>query len=540
MKKSHFTFDKSLYNMFEELITYSSIDGKIIDCNKSFAKFIGKPKKELIKKDENRLLHLVENQQNRQILFDKKRAVYEEFAYINKEKVTFFETKRRLIESKDPTCSTILTIRKNLTKIKTNFAVYKEYKKLLKQIANGDDLMYVLENLVTRIEKKDEEMICSVLFLDKSGKRLFTGAAPSLPDFYTQKVNGMEIGDNVGSCGAAASLKKRVIVDNIQKHDNWVLARNLALRANLHACWSQPIFSSKGEVLGTFAIYYNRPKKPTKFELLLIKDAASIAGLAIEKHKNEYKIQKNIENEKKQEQLLMHKSKQAMMGEMLENIAHQWRQPLSAITTCATGVQLKRELGESSKAEENEALENINLNAQYLSQTIEDFRYYFKSDNQLLKFNVKESYYHTLKLINARLKTQNINIIENIEDIIIVSLENELTQVFMNILNNSIDELENFDKDKRMIRIKIYKDKNDVIIKIIDSAGGAKKDILERIFEPYFTTKHQSQGTGIGLYMCKEIIEKHIEGSIEARNNSFKYQNKTYSGLEFMITIPIA
>ena len=89
------------------------------------------------------------------------------------------------------------------------------------------------------------------------------------------------------------------------------------------------------------------------------------------------------------------------------------------------------------------------------------------------------------------------------------------------------------------LSIKIKKDNSSVVVIIEDNAGGIDDTIINKIFEPYFTTKHQSQGTGIGLYMCKEIIEKHIEGSIEARNNSFKYENKTYSGLEFMITIPM-
>lgn len=537
MNYTFFAFDKSLYNLFDELVTHTTLDGRILHCNKAFLRFVNKKRKEVLGKKDYKLLNLTHDEEKCQKLLKKHHLKFDESTLPKQGRRIFFQTKQRLVKL-DSGELTLLSIRQDLTKIKTNFVIYKEYKRLLKQITSGKSLQELLDNLIRSIEKKDSEMLCSVLFLDKSGKRLFTAAAPSLPEFYVKKINGMEVGDKVGSCGAAVSLKRRVIVDDILNHENWQLAKNIAQKANLYACWSQPIYASNGDILGTFAIYYNHPKKPSRFDLQIIKDAASIAGIALEKHKNELQLSIQQEKDKKQKQLLMHKSKQAMMGEMLENIAHQWRQPLSVITTSATGVQLKRELGESSLEYEDEVLENINLNAQYLSQTIEDFRHYFKSSNQFLEFNIKHAYYQTLKLISSRLKSSHVNVIEKIDDVVLMSLENELIQVLMNVFNNSLDELENVLENKRHIRIKIYQDGTDAIIKMIDSAGGVEEEVLNRMFEPYFTTKHQSQGTGIGLYMCKEIVEKHLGGTIEARNSVFKINEKNHSGLEMIIIIP--
>ena len=122
----------------------------------------------------------------------------------------------------------------------------------------------------------------------------------------------------------------------------------------------------------------------------------------------------------------------------------------------------------------------------------------------------------------------------------IYSYENELLQVIINILNNAKDELVKIEKEEnRIIFIDLYKEQNNLIIKIKDSAGGIKEEIIDRIFEPYFTTKHKSNGTGIGLYMCEEIVIKHIKGKIKVSNVDYIFEGKDFSGALFEISIPI-
>ena len=247
-------------------------------------------------------------------------------------------------------------------------------------------------------------------------------------------------------------------------------------------------------------------------------------------------IKKNEENEK----LLAHQSKMASMGEMLENIAHQWRQPLSVISTASSGIVMQKEFGTIKDEDEIKMLNNITHSAVHLSKTINDFRDFFKQHKNKILFNVKDAYKRTINLLESKFKNRGIIVVENIEDIEIFNLDSELVQVIMNLLNNSKDALEiKTDNELKIIIVDIFKEMNNVIIKIKDNGGGIDDSIANKIFEPYFTTKHKSQGTGIGLYMSEEIITKHLHGMLSFKNENFTYKNKNYTGACFTITIPI-
>jgi PAS domain S-box-containing protein len=532
----------SPFDIFDNLILSVNLDGEIIDINDAFLRLLVLSREEVLGKKEKDILAIEYSSKEKEdiasLLKGDVPLVYDETLMLNDD-LYYYKTKKELIFDKYTKSKKIVITRRDITSSKQYFNLYNDHKILLEYIAKGEPIKFILNKIIKSVELRNKNIMCSILLLDETKEKLIKGAAPSLPDYYNDKLNGMTIGEKVGSCGAAVYLKKRVVVDDISTHENWKYAKRLAAEINVHACWSQPFFSSTNEVLGSFAIYYNKPKKPSIFDIHLIEDIASITGIAVEKHNYQIKQKKDEKKKQEQEELLMHKAKQAMMGEMLENIAHQWRQPLSVISTCATGILMNKEHGIDTSELEEEAFEIINLNAQYLSNTIDDFRKYFMSKGKKVEFEVENCVEHTLKLVETRLKAERINIVNNIDKIKILSYENELTQVFMNIFNNSIDALSKVDKKERFIFLEVKKDDNDIIIKIIDSGNGVEKSILQRIFEPYFTTKHQKNGTGIGLYMCKDIIEKHIKGSIIATNNSYTYKNKTYQGLEFIIHMPI-
>jgi two-component system, NtrC family, C4-dicarboxylate transport sensor histidine kinase DctB len=237
---------------------------------------------------------------------------------------------------------------------------------------------------------------------------------------------------------------------------------------------------------------------------------------------------------------LFQQNKMAAMGEMIGNIAHQWRQPLSVITTVASSLKLKKEYGVLDDKENEEALVHIIDTANYLSNTIDDFRYYFSPNNEKNLFNTKVLLKRCLNMVSIDFSNKNIKIVKNIEEFTVYSFENELSQVIINILNNAKDELSKVQKeDERLIFLHVYKETNFLIIKIKDSAGGIKDEIIHRIFEPYFTTKHKSKGTGIGLYMSQEIIVKHIKGTIEVFNEEYTYNDKELKGALFKLSIPI-
>ncbi len=229
----------------------------------------------------------------------------------------------------------------------------------------------------------------------------------------------------------------------------------------------------------------------------------------------------------------------ASMGEMLENIAHQWRQPLSTISICASGLQLKKEFDQLSDEEFFESLNHIKHSTTYLSNTIDDFRNFFSDEKIITKIKVSTLIEKSLELVEPTLNKHNITIIKEIEDVEFLSLENELIQVLMNILVNAKNALKENIDDKRYIFISIRKEENHLTIKIKDNAKGVDDSIIDKIFEPYFTTKHKFNGTGIGLYMSKLLVEKHLKGILSVSNVEFNYKDKKEFGAQFLISLPL-
>ena len=255
-----------------------------------------------------------------------------------------------------------------------------------------------------------------------------------------------------------------------------------------------------------------------------------------EKYKNE--IDAHIKENTKQHHILFQQSKMAAMGEMLGNIAHQWRQPLSVITTAATGMKVQKEFGTLDDEAINRSVDTITDSALYLSKTIDDFRNFFKRDKTETDFGTNEIIEKVLKLTQSQFKMYEINTIKNIEEFNLFGLENEFVQALINILNNAKDILIN-KEIPRLIFINVSKVGNKAIFKIADNGGGIDEKIIDKVCEPYFTTKHQSQGTGIGLYMTEEIIVKHMHGKFTINNIETIYENVTYKGAEITIELDL-
>jgi len=265
-----------------------------------------------------------------------------------------------------------------------------------------------------------------------------------------------------------------------------------------------------------------------------------ISGAKLNGHGDTLITLHNITEQLRKDKLLFEQSKLASMGEMIGNIAHQWRQPLSIISTSATGMQIQKEYGILDDEKLHSGCETINENAQYLSKTIDDFRNFIRGDREKKEFNLKEDIQSFLQLVESTTKAFHIKVILELEDnVMIHGYPNELIQCFMNIFNNSKDILKDIDEHDRYIFIKTYRENNQIIIKIKDNAGGIPAEVLPKIFEPYFTTKHQSQGTGLGLHMTYNLITDGMKGTIIAHNVKYIYEDKGYTGAEFVITLPL-
>ena len=276
-------------------------------------------------------------------------------------------------------------------------------------------------------------------------------------------------------------------------------------------------------------------RKPFVNDIELI---ARIKNLLKLKKQTDIVQEKEIEL-RKSDQIIMSQSKMAAMGEMIGNIAHQWRQPLSAISTAASALQIQKEFDILSDKEFEDLTHNIINNTQYLSTIIEDFRNFYKPNKNKEQFNMKDVMKINLDLLSASFKSNDIEVIEDFSDINIFSHKNELVQVVINLLNNARDAIVNQElQNPRYIFIKCYENEENIIITITDNAKGIKENIKCKIFEPYFTTKHKFQGTGLGLYMSKKIINESLIGLLVVENVDYTYNEQQYSGARFTISLP--
>lgn len=238
-----------------------------------------------------------------------------------------------------------------------------------------------------------------------------------------------------------------------------------------------------------------------------------------------------------QRKVMESQAKLASMGEMIGNIAHQWRQPLNVISTIASGIKVKSEYDQLDISEILPDMTNIINQTQYLSDTIDDFRDFIRNSNNKDDISIRNAIEKTLSITYSSMQNNNINIIIYIEnDIIIKGFKNQLIQAFINIITNAKDALNEKNTENKLIFIDTNFLSNDLILTIKDNAGGIKKEVINKIFEPYFTTKHKSIGTGIGLSMVHQIITDHHNASIEVSNETYIYNKIEYTGACFKIT----
>ncbi|XPV70301.1 MAG: PAS domain S-box protein [Halarcobacter sp.] len=240
--------------------------------------------------------------------------------------------------------------------------------------------------------------------------------------------------------------------------------------------------------------------------------------------------QKELEE---QQDILIEQSKSAAMGEMISMIAHQWRQPLQAVSILSQKLPISMMTdGKISEKLLNQVIGDIAKQLNYMSKTIDDFRDFFMPNKIKDKISIQEIINRTLDFMAFMFKTDGIKInVEKQKDIVLELYVNETIQVLINILKNSRDVLLHRDIKDKIINIKYYKEKNNLILQIEDNAGGIDKAFIKKVFEPYFSTKNDKNGTGLGLYMCKTIIEKHCLGKLSVSNSKL--------GAIFTIELPL-
>ncbi|MFY4802678.1 cache domain-containing protein [Aliarcobacter butzleri] len=245
----------------------------------------------------------------------------------------------------------------------------------------------------------------------------------------------------------------------------------------------------------------------------------------------EEKVKEEIEKNREKEQLLVQKSKFIALGEMISNIAHQWRQPLSELSSILMFIKFKYSINALDKETMEKKSQEADRVLEFMSHTIDDFRNFFIPKKEKEEFNLLKEVQLVINIISSTLDNYNIKIEINIDkDLKIISYLNEYKQVVLNILNNAKDVLIDKEIKNPIIKLTANEDTNYVILNIEDNGGGVFVEPKSKIFEPYFTTKENSNGTGIGLYMSKIIVEKNMKGNLKVEN--------TNKGAKFSIHIP--
>ncbi len=229
-----------------------------------------------------------------------------------------------------------------------------------------------------------------------------------------------------------------------------------------------------------------------------------------------------------------------MLGGMFENIIHQFKQPLNAINAEATGLKFQKEIGMMDDETFEQSLNNIINRTIYLAETIDDFRDFLKEDKVKFFFKIRDNLKQIESIIEPLLKAKGIKIYATFENegVECYGYGREFAQVVINISNNAKDAILLSEVVEKVIKIDVADEGSSIRIDIYDNAGGIPEDILPRIFNPHFTTKEETGGTGIGLTMSKNIIEEHFKGSLYAKNTQFVLNEKSYYGACFTIIIP--
>jgi PAS domain S-box-containing protein len=231
-----------------------------------------------------------------------------------------------------------------------------------------------------------------------------------------------------------------------------------------------------------------------------------------------------------QEQIILN-SRFTAMGEMLSMIAHQWRQPLSAISSILISLTMKKELDILDSKDIDESYERMGKTIQYLSTTIDDFTNFLKSDKNLKEVELSTFFENSMIILKNIIASDEITCSQKIDNNIkIFTCQNELMQVIINIIKNSVDAFKENNIDNKQVIIEATKDKNNALIYIKDNAGGIEEKLIKKIFEPYFSTKSKNR-TGLGLYMSKRITEENLKGTISVKSHD--------KNTEFLIKLPL-
>ncbi len=396
------------------------------------------------------------------------------------------------------------------------------YQNVDKEDFEQQNIVDALQEHILTVNKMLDD---SMLVLQKEGKRSFFDIA-YIPLLKSINLLDIKISNLVAYQFRLAKSEKELIA---QKYDDTqllvIIMTGLVLVLSL-------IF--------TFMIAHNFQKLLYNLSNIVEKRNRENSKM---QHLLEERVNQAVNKAREKDQIMYQHARLAAMGEMIGNIAHQWRQPLNALTLLIQSFGTKSLSGKLNQAFIDKQVDEGLRLAVSMSDTIEDFRNFFSPSKEKEHFDVKKSINDTLEMSSFFCKDENIDIrVKCDKDMKIYGYSNEFSQVILNFINNARDNFKHRDMhDHKIIMIDIYSQKSKtpvVVIDFIDNGGGIEEHIIDRVFEPYFTTKHKATGTGIGLYMSKQIIEAQMSGEVSVKNVKREFDHHIFTCAEFKIVIP--
>ncbi|HYL26018.1 MAG TPA: ATP-binding protein, partial [Burkholderiales bacterium] len=413
-------------------------------------------------------------------------------------------------------------------------AVLAGEKRLLEMVARGDSLATILDALCRLVEELASGSLSSILLLDPNARRLRHGAGPSLPIAYTKAIDGVAIGPSVGSCGTAAYRGEPVIVRDIANDPLWADFRELALAHGLRACWSTPVRSSQGKVLGTFAIYYREPRNPGAHEHNLVEQITHIASIAIERKQAEEALRRS-------EQRLRQAEKMEAIGRLAGGIAHDFNNILGGIL--GYGELAQGHLGEDSVV--RRYVDQMMLAGARGKGLVERILAFSRSGpGERVPVHVQSAVEEALEIVTASL-TAGIRLEQRLDagDAAVVGDATRLHQVAMNLCTNALQAMEHGGvltvalgrvavMERRALSHGTLAPGPHVRLAVSDTGCGIPPAVLERMFDAFFTTKGVGEGTGLGLSLVHGIVAD-LGGAIDVAT-------QPGAGTTFTVWLPAA
>jgi len=399
--------------------------------------------------------------------------------------------------------------------------------RILEMIARDAPLGEILEKLVRVVEAQFAGLLCSVLLLEEDGRHARHGAAPSLPQPYSEAIDGLSIGPKAGSCGTAMYRREPVIVTDILQDPLWEQYRDVAEPYGLRSCWSTPILAHSGKALGSFAMYYRETRSPSPAETRALEMATHLAGIAIER-----KLAREERERFRQAQAdLAHINRVTTMGELTASLAHEVNQPIAAAVTDANTCLRWLTRDQPDLEEARQAASRIVKDATRAAEVISRTRLLFrKGTPQRALVDVNEVIREMIGLLRSEAMRHSISVRTDLADLPQVMGDRvQLQQVLLNLMTNSIDAMKDVDGTRELIICSQQAEDDRLLVSVIDTGLGLPPEQANQIFDAFFTTK--PHGTGMGLRISRSIVEAH-GGRLWAAENSSR-------GASFHLTLPI-